>query len=1105
MYEKHIHQHRENPDCYEIEYKCLCGNSFNVVGAFRSHIQFCNKKGMLPPEWGNLQKSLKTQDVIQLEINKEKDNTPNNNAERSQTNEPFTTVEEFDDINQKCSTEKFDDCKIINCEKHNSPPSSENNKLIPINTNFNKKSDENFDKRDIECSNKITDSLLTETCPKNFESQAIQLGIDEIKSNEQVKSQQSKSLIKISNIHSDDFNSNEDNCTIVEPENSERGSEDKKESSDSSKICYDYIPCDHLGYVKSQGPKPLENTSGNYEEKNEESSSNYNVVLQLDEKTGLMVSKKILIENEEEENINDNYNCEQEQEMENLQPDDLTMKYHSNEKTKIKLGNSFFTCPFCIVLFPKNSSTLHQFKLHLEYYHPDAALNITISKKNSKNSDDSKRNPVQSYEENKILQKSHFKNTFGHGIRKKTIQKKKKCIELKSNSPSNEYIIENNEDALNETQKKALNTNENNNYFNEDEKENFTGEGKKMENKSNSIDVYWTVNLSVKSSEKIEENEGRSETDNKNITATSFDEENKMADSEQSNDIKIENSELLQDSGLRSIQRLPKGNNNNFKKIKINNQLFITPNKKNDVLEKEGNIALDTSSMNLQQNLFFDNHQNYVINPSKKMNAFNSSEMISKKIGNVSVDMKEDWDNSKDSSWSNVSDSEGMSNKNSNLGEGFTFKPKGTDKLKRESEVWSEFYESLQMAEKLKKTKKKKSILYLEPKAKSSSLKNYSSKRVVKKPKRYRESSESEYSLDENDNSDSDSDFTPAVTGNGSPRLENTTETCDKNNDVKKQKLLNKLENVDHKFVDYLFDLIARKEKCLELYKKHSTLKNNRYSQDLKTYRKKVLNGIKLRGRSLKILRHHDVPNKTDEESQGEKIEFSKDFPLQRTYKKNPDMSDNVKTGEKKRGRPRKIVEPGKLKERRRSDKEVDFIEKNFEREENVCSPTKRKRKLSSKLQYYKKMSSQHDDKDDFSSGQLITNKLPDVNKKFSCAMCKEVFQEQNDFREHIVQHRLEENTYQCMECGECFVVRPSLEKHLHAFHKIKNTERYIIENECCNLKKESNPESESEPLKENQCKVCKDQFERAIDLTKHFRIHGMAFLKEFKKDGKVK
>lgn len=440
---------------------------------------------------------------------------------------------------------------------------------------------------------------------------------------------------------------------------------------------------------------------------------------------------------------------------------------------------------------------------------------------------------------------------------------------------------------------------------------------------------------------------------------------------------------------------------------------------------------------------------------------------------------------------------------------------------RKEREVWEEFYESLKIAE-----RKVKKINEQEQSDNSEKplIADYSTKRVVKKPKRYMESSGSE---SEEEESPGDDKSTPLDTNENSRDDEIVEIQKDQNLSLTQHR------NIDQKFVDYLFNFIEKKDTKTDLFKKHSTIRMNR--GNIRDYRKDVLNGIRNRGRPrkyfnfknsvpiknqtqeslLKSPKNEEEKNKprTPEPEERASPEPPKITPIKETPKTTPTKTPE-KTEVKKRGRPRKSAEkpgtskPTPVKERRLSDydKEVNFIEKNFETNDNDSGSNKRKRKLSSKLVYYKKISKS--EKDDFSSGQVITNKPEQTDKKLTCAICKEKHSSVTQFREHIISHRMDENTHQCMECGECFVVRPSLAKHLHAFHKIKDIDKYIAENDC-GAKGQEPKVVEEEPiveedLKENQCKVCKDQFDCAGDLNKHFRIHGMAFLKEFKKDSKA-
>lgn len=121
----------------------------------------------------------------------------------------------------------------------------------------------------------------------------------------------------------------------------------------------------------------------------------------------------------------------------------------------------------------------------------------------------------------------------------------------------------------------------------------------------------------------------------------------------------------------------------------------------------------------------------------------------------------------------------------------------------------------------------------------------------------------------------------------------------------------------------------------------------------------------------------------------------------------------------------------------------------------------------------------------------------------YRCKLCEYVNDKRDEFHIHVVSHRDVSTSYQCMECGECFVVKPSLVKHLHYFHKVSNTEEYFEVNNC--FDKDAVKELEETmklapgeikgPVEENQCRVCLKKFENDLELKKHFRVHGMAFL----------
>ncbi|KAJ8937436.1 hypothetical protein NQ314_011825 [Rhamnusium bicolor] len=121
----------------------------------------------------------------------------------------------------------------------------------------------------------------------------------------------------------------------------------------------------------------------------------------------------------------------------------------------------------------------------------------------------------------------------------------------------------------------------------------------------------------------------------------------------------------------------------------------------------------------------------------------------------------------------------------------------------------------------------------------------------------------------------------------------------------------------------------------------------------------------------------------------------------------------------------------------------------------------------------------------------------------YHCKLCDYKNTDRSEFHGHIKEHRDISTAYQCMECAECFVVKPSLIKHLLHFHNIFDHQTYLKENDCYDVDAVREledtmklaPGESKEPVKENQCRVCRQEFEDSIALNKHFRIHGMAFL----------
>jgi len=174
---------------------------------------------------------------------------------------------------------------------------------------------------------------------------------------------------------------------------------------------------------------------------------------------------------------------------------------------------------------------------------------------------------------------------------------------------------------------------------------------------------------------------------------------------------------------------------------------------------------------------------------------------------------------------------------------------------------------------------------------------------------------------------------------------------------------------------------------------------------------------------------------------------------------------------------------------------------------------------LPAKLKRKKKSSHKASDRADkeggantpFNSGQIVpaAQEVLTSGHKYECSKCHYVDSRVESFREHIKLHHTDKSAFQCMECGMCFVVKPSFEKHLFVSHRIKDVEAYLQNNKCCvnsgkgeeaedmSQHKGVSPASEDCPpdLVENQCRVCREIFDSAFQLNKHFRTHGMAFL----------
>ncbi|NXF41053.1 ZN687 protein, partial [Nyctibius bracteatus] len=145
-----------------------------------------------------------------------------------------------------------------------------------------------------------------------------------------------------------------------------------------------------------------------------------------------------------------------------------------------------------------------------------------------------------------------------------------------------------------------------------------------------------------------------------------------------------------------------------------------------------------------------------------------------------------------------------------------------------------------------------------------------------------------------------------------------------------------------------------------------------------------------------------------------------------------------------------------------------------------------RKRKLSS-------------DEGDSCSEEPDSTTPPSKNPKgdrkapFRCRKCGYLASSSADFQEHIPQHRTDESSHQCRECGLCFTSQVSLNRHRFITHKKKKG---------AGEAEEPGPRSPLEGGAQHaadgklSCKVCGRCFDSQLNLKTHFRTHGMAFIR---------
>ncbi|XP_069137664.1 zinc finger protein 532-like [Argopecten irradians] len=145
---------------------------------------------------------------------------------------------------------------------------------------------------------------------------------------------------------------------------------------------------------------------------------------------------------------------------------------------------------------------------------------------------------------------------------------------------------------------------------------------------------------------------------------------------------------------------------------------------------------------------------------------------------------------------------------------------------------------------------------------------------------------------------------------------------------------------------------------------------------------------------------------------------------------------------------------------------------------------------------------------------------------RFTCAKCSLTCEDRETFLEHLRVHKVE-NFIQCFECGLSFAVLPSLRKHLFMVHKVKDFNTYCRDNgieEAMDVdydkeirdippvpEMEVSHDHDIEVLDDDdddrnplECRVCHRVFESETDLRTHTRTHGMAFIRNKRRNKMV-
>lgn len=133
---------------------------------------------------------------------------------------------------------------------------------------------------------------------------------------------------------------------------------------------------------------------------------------------------------------------------------------------------------------------------------------------------------------------------------------------------------------------------------------------------------------------------------------------------------------------------------------------------------------------------------------------------------------------------------------------------------------------------------------------------------------------------------------------------------------------------------------------------------------------------------------------------------------------------------------------------------------------------------------------------------------------RLSCGLCDFTTELRDSFTSHIRIHKpvihregptvafneAASDCFQCKECGMCFASEPSWKKHLFLLHRIKKPQAAdycedLMAEDDVDEEDQQQPQDDDLQQPRNVCNVCRRGFASELELRRHFRTHGMAFI----------